>query len=554
LTDSGWPAAPVAREALFAAWAAALLSGLLLWTGPPGLDLAAHVYQRTLFLRDGLAVWNNFWYAGRYSFVTYSLLYYPLAALLGIKVLAVATITLASAAFAVVVWRIWGAPARWSSRTFPIVWAGLVFSAAFPFALGVALALLALWAIQSRRLWPFALLATLTLAASPVAFVLLAVVLAGIGLGTLGDRRLLVATGSILGVLGLTELALWRLFPSAGRYPFSGGELAAALAFCALATILTWTTPRTRMLRFIFPLYAAGCVVSYAVPSALGENVDRLRYLAIPLALLLLALRDWRPRALSFCALVLAALWNLSPLATSFSQAQSDPAARAAFWAPAVRYLQAHLSPNYRVEALDTIGHWEAVYLPRAGIPLARGWFRQDDFPQNALLYGKPSPSAYLSWLHHLGVAYVVLSAAPPDYSARAEKRLISAGHVLPRLVLMTSRIRIFAVPSPRPIATGPGRASITSLDEDGFTVTVMKSGTYRIAFHSSPYWHSSTGCVTGGPDGMIRLVVASPATVHLSFRLNAESALDALTGSNGSCLVRTPSRSPGLAAHPPRT
>ena len=71
-------------------------------------------------------LWNNFWYAGRYSFVTYSLLYYPLAALLGIRLLAVATIGLAALAFAVVLWREWGPTTRWSSRSFAIVWAGIV--------------------------------------------------------------------------------------------------------------------------------------------------------------------------------------------------------------------------------------------------------------------------------------------------------------------------------------------------------------------------------------------------------------------------------------------
>src|SRR6266581_7738496 len=123
---------PLAREALLSAGAAATVAALLAWLGPPGSDLAAHAYQRGLYLQHGLELWNNFWYAGRYSFVTYSLLYYPLAAVLGIRLLAVATIALAALAFAVVLGREWGPTARWSSRTFAVVWAGIVFSAAFP--------------------------------------------------------------------------------------------------------------------------------------------------------------------------------------------------------------------------------------------------------------------------------------------------------------------------------------------------------------------------------------------------------------------------------------
>ena len=85
------PASSVAREAVFAGTVGGIAAAALVWLGPPGADLAAHLYQRTLFIEHGFALWNNFWYAGRYSFVTYSVLYYPLAALLGIRALAVAT-------------------------------------------------------------------------------------------------------------------------------------------------------------------------------------------------------------------------------------------------------------------------------------------------------------------------------------------------------------------------------------------------------------------------------------------------------------------------------
>src|SRR5256885_8976845 len=171
---------PLVREAALSAGGAGALAAVLVWLGPPGSDLAAHAYQRTLFLDHGFALWNNFWYAGHYSFVTYSLLYYPLAALLGIRLLAVATVALAALAFAVVLWFEWGPATRWSSRTFAVVWAGIVLSAAFPFALGFAIGLLALWALQAGGRWRFAALATLTLAASPLAFLLLIVILAGV--------------------------------------------------------------------------------------------------------------------------------------------------------------------------------------------------------------------------------------------------------------------------------------------------------------------------------------------------------------------------------------
>ena len=211
---------PLLREAVLSAAAAAGIAAVLAWLGPPGTDLAAHAYQRTLFLEHGFVLWNNFWYAGRYSFVTYSLLYYPLAALLGIRLLAVATIALAALAFAVVLWRQWGATTRWSSRSFAVVWAGIVLSAAFPFALGIALALLAIWALQARARWRFAALAALTLAASPLAFLLLVVVVAGVALSQRASLRRDWVPFLGIGLAGLFELVLWRLFPSGGRFPF----------------------------------------------------------------------------------------------------------------------------------------------------------------------------------------------------------------------------------------------------------------------------------------------------------------------------------------------
>src|SRR5947207_7818183 len=107
--------AGVRREALFLAGIAGSLAALLCWTAPPGTDFAAHAYQRAVFLDHGFQLWNNFWYAGHYSFITYSLLYYPLAAVIGIKPLAVITAALGTLSFAIVVAREWGSRARLAS-------------------------------------------------------------------------------------------------------------------------------------------------------------------------------------------------------------------------------------------------------------------------------------------------------------------------------------------------------------------------------------------------------------------------------------------------------
>ena len=174
---------PFVREAALCTGIAATTASLLVWLGPRGGDLAAHEYQLRLFLQHGLTLWDNFWYAGRYAFVDYSVLYYPLAAVFGIGLLAVLTVALAAGAFARLLEREWGPAARWAGRSFALLWPGLILAAELPLALGVLLALLCLLALQAGRRWVGAALILLTLAASPVAFFLLVVVLAGVAAG-----------------------------------------------------------------------------------------------------------------------------------------------------------------------------------------------------------------------------------------------------------------------------------------------------------------------------------------------------------------------------------
>jgi hypothetical protein len=528
------------REAVLSAVAAALIAAALVWLGPPGTDFAAHAYQRTLFLQHGFVFWNNFWYAGRYSFVTYSILYYPLAALFGIKLLAVATIAFSALAFAVVLWREWGPTARWSSRTFAVVWAGIVLSAAFPFALGFSLALLALWALQSGARWRFAALAILALAASPVAFLLLVVVLGGVALARRQAlRQNWVAVAAVVAA-GMTEVVLWRVFPSGGRFPYSLTEAMAGVAFCVLGLFFTWRVESARVLRFVFAVYLAAVVTMWAVPTEVGENVARLRFAAIPLAVLVFSLRRWRPLVVGIVVIGLAVSWNIAPLARSLIKNGSDATAKAETWPAAIAFLRGHLTPSYRVEAVDTTTHWAANYLATAGIPIARGWYRQADFPQNQVLYDDEiGPKAYLRWLRGLGVRYVVLSRSQLDYSSRGEGKIVAGGRAGFKRVFHTSELTIYEVPKPKRIVTGPGWPTVASLTESKLGVVVRRGGDYRIAVRWSPYWHASHGCLRKGKDGMLRLRTRKARLVQIVFQVDAKRAFAELAGSTTACSMR---------------
>src|ERR1700751_888260 len=218
----------VAREAVLCTGLAAVAASLLALLAPRGNDLAAHEYQRSLFLAHGFTLWDNFWYAGRYAFVGYSVLYYPLAAGLGIGGLAVLAVAVAAAAFARLLELEWGDAARWAGRCFAVVWPGVILAGEFPLALGVALALLSLLALQAHRRWTGAVLVILVLAASPVAFVLLAVVLVGLAVGRRGGVRGATVPALALALAAAAELLTLHLFPT-GALGLPTGEAVQAL-------------------------------------------------------------------------------------------------------------------------------------------------------------------------------------------------------------------------------------------------------------------------------------------------------------------------------------
>jgi hypothetical protein len=528
---------PVAREAVLCAGIATAAASLLVWLAPPGGDLAAHEYQRSLFLGHGFTLWNNFWYAGRYSFVGYSILYYPLAALLGIRLLAVLTVALAAGAFVLLLEREWGSAARWGGRSFAVVWAGAVITGELPFALGVALALLALLALRAGWRWTSAALTLLVVAASPVAFVLLAVVLAGI----LAARRPPLARYAVpalaVAVAATTELLLLRLFPVGGTLAFPAASAAGAGVFCAIGIALVWRLEHARVLRGVFIVYSAVVAVSFAVPSGLGDNVLRLRFLALPIALLVASLRRWRPWPVALAAVALGGIWNVTPLAAGWTRSAADRSSRAAVWPAPVAYLHDHLQAGYRVEAVDTSQHWPAYYLARAGFPLARGWFRQDDYPFDGLLYRRRFTAAqYTAWLRRLGVAYVVLTDAPPDFTSRREAKLVRRGHTGLTRVFASRYVSIYAVPRPQPIVTGPGRPAVLALGESRLLIRVSRGGSYRVAVRWSPYWRASTGCLARGRGGMLSLRTPTAATVRLAFDVNASRLLHAFSGAAPTC------------------
>ena len=93
---------------------------LLLWVfTTPGIDAPSHLFQTWLFSHGGFDIYNNYWYAGRYEFVNYSMLYYAVAAQVGqLGVLLPASVVLGGC-FALVCSREWASAARGPSSPSP---------------------------------------------------------------------------------------------------------------------------------------------------------------------------------------------------------------------------------------------------------------------------------------------------------------------------------------------------------------------------------------------------------------------------------------------------
>ena len=215
------------------------------------------------------------------------------------------------------------------------------------------------------------------------------------------------------------------------------------------------------MRRIFVARISRSCVLAFAFQSQLGENAARLRYMAIPLALLAVRRRPLVDRRAARRAVRL-----LQPVAArvELRQGRDERAENRSYWAPALEFLHAHHDPNFRVNALDTVTHWEAVYVPEAGFPITRGWYRQDDFPENEILYSDDlNLKTYVRWLHERGVRYVLVPRDRLDYSSKREAAVATKL----RFVTRRGDVSIYEAPRPVPIAPGADILRLTHEQRD---------------------------------------------------------------------------------------
>lgn len=508
-------AAPSRRR--LPAWTLTAAFGLLyVLLAPLSTDLAAAGYRGELFSRVGFTLWDNGWYAGHHL-PSYSLLAPGLGALIGEQLLGALSMTLAAASFAALVDGCFSARAtRVAALWFALGAAVGLLSNRIAFELGLALGLAALVAgraagradvARRRQHTALALVAAVLCAlASPIAGAFLGLAALAWALahrsasGRLAVGRLALAV-ALAALIPVVLLAL--AFPEGGSEPFLASAFYPVLAVVLL--IAAAIPPQQRLLRTGIVLYALALIAAYAIPTAVGGNVDRLGALvAGPLLVCVLAERGqpaWRRWALIALAPLLL-YWQLRAPIADYVSAASDEASRSSYYTPLLAELR-DLKVGYdaqptRVEVVPTRNHAEARWVADR-TPIARGWERQLDSARNALFYEHASSldaARYRVWLSENAIAYVALADAPLDYSARAEARVLSAAPPYLREVWHSSHWRLYAVRSPTALAQPP--SVLTSLASDSFTLRAPHAGTFMVRVRFTPYWalQSGRGCV----------------------------------------------------------
>jgi hypothetical protein len=521
-------------------------AALLLGFGPAPGDAPVHLY-RTFLVEHGSMIWDNLWYAGQYPLASYSLLYYLPAALVGNVPLVVASAVASTLLFAAISYRIWGSAAVWPARLFGLFAAAPLFTGLYSYSLGFAALLGALRALQCRRSLLGIALAVLTLGFSPLAFVFLCLILLALALSQRGWTTRASVVASALAVMAAGQLVVMHLFPTPGRYPFHWEDLLAVLGVCAVGALLSRHAERGELITAFFVVWGLGSVIAFLVPTPIGDNWTRLREFVFPLMLLTASLARFRPRRLAIFALAGALGYNLVPYLMLIPYRLDSRPERSAFWAPALGYVRSHGGPNYRVEVVPTAAHWESYWVPRSGIALARGWYRQLDIGYNPVFYdGKLTPAAYRRWLRSLGIKFVVLPDTRLDpVGASSEAKLLSMGRAGLTRVFDTPTAAVYELADPSPLLTGPGRARLTTLDHGTVAARVSVPGRYMLRVHFNPHWalDAAAGvCVRASANGMTTVLVSRPGSFALTEADGAGSFLHSLLpDDNVICAPATP-------------
>ncbi|MEU9024918.1 MFS transporter [Actinomadura sp. NPDC048394] len=501
------------RNPVVAATVAAAVMHLIwaLYLATEGGDLAAQAAWTDFAWKHPTAAYSFAWYGGMHP-ASYSVLSPYLMALFGIRTVAVVAGTVSAGLTAHLLRRF---KARMALPA--ALWAAFALSCntasgRVTFGLGLMFALMAVIVAFTPRGTPalrfagmvgLGLLAT---ASSPVAGLFLLVLAATLFLT--GRRRagISVAIGMPI-VVGTTSL----LFPFNGVQPISFTAIV-LWAVISVVAVLVFAPPSWRFVRIGAGVYLLGILLTWAIPSPVGSNVERLSLVfGAMFCLAAVARAHGRVRiAVLSLAFIITGSWQVvKPIE---DLVHTTPAASAAANAQGlVDELHALGAQRTRIEVVPLRSHWEAAGLSRHFI-LARGWNRQVDAERHGLFYkdGALTPASYHDWLRKWAVQYVVLPEQEADWSGKNEAALVKAGQPYLAEVWHDEHWRLYRVAYPTPLVDPP--ATVQTLNSGELVVEMPSPGSVLVRVSWSP-WLSVTGgdaCLARAGD-FVRMTAKGP-------------------------------------------
>jgi hypothetical protein len=448
-------------------------------------DFAAQATRAAIFDRLGSVTWWPGWYGGM-ELPTYSVLAPGIMATIGHLVgSSDAGVAITGAiASAITMWvghQLLKGSAR--PRAASVAFAGTVlinlFGGRITFLVGLAAAMLAVYALVHRHPWLAGLATIVSVLGSPLAGLFTGIVAAAVLVSDRTRRPQALVVG---GATALSLGALAVLFRSPGVM----GSPPAQILFALLGIVLVMIACQEPTIRAGAAIVAVGLLVCLVVPNSVGLNLTRMVWLlAAPLIVGYGHRPDKHVVALTALALVFPAVdvtWQL---------AEADsPSASAPYYQPLLAQLGQRLDSGdrigQRVEVVEPQTKGAARYVGET-TPVARGWERQTDVVDNPIFYDKGAlnPASYRAWLDELAVAYVAVPSAKLDFASVDEARLIATGLPYLHLVWSNPDWKLYRVADPAPLVQG---AQIISMSGNQLRMQVARPGPVPIQIRWSSH------------------------------------------------------------------
>jgi hypothetical protein len=277
-------------------------------------------------------------------------------------------------------------------------------------------------------------------------------------------------------------------------------------------------------------VYAVGVVLTWVVPSPVGNNVERLALLFAPAVLLAAALHrrsgafrhDGRRTRVRAMALVTALSVSYLCVTSLTHLRRPDPVPGWVTHTDGVIAALDRLGADRGRVELPTDDDHRGATLLGPHFELMRGWNQQLDVERGRLFYeGHLDGPRYYAWLRHWAVGFVVLHDGKPDRSAERETALIREGQRWLEPVWQDRYWKIYRVRDTLPLVSAP--AELLRAGEADLTLSMPAAGTSLVRIAYSPWLRAEGACVTAdGP--WTRLTVPRAGVYRLTSDYAAES------------------------------